>query len=158
MTESPAWNCNTIRCKMFNPNIFYLPVMPAQIYGRHVLSKVQIYFHEKCQFSQLLTPLLWYRRRHRWVQKCAIVHLRSIMHSISSVTSKQTWTTKHNLTWLQDKEGQKQSLEAQGLRYFALEKCYIDTPFFQREVNWFLRRIYLERLETNLHLKDFSDL
>ena len=61
----------------------------------------------------------------------------------------------YNLIWLQDTEGQKQLLEAQGLRNFALKKCYIDMLFFQKEVNRFLkRRIYLERLETNLHLKE----
>ena len=54
MTESPAWHCNTVRCKMFNPNIFYLPVMPAQIYGRHILPKFRFSFMKNVNIQNSL--------------------------------------------------------------------------------------------------------
>ena len=54
MTESPAWHCNTVRCKMFNPNIFYLPVMPAQIYGRHILPKFRFTFMKNVNIQNSL--------------------------------------------------------------------------------------------------------
>ena len=54
MTESPAWHCNTVRCKMFNPNIFYLPVMPAQIYGRHILPESRFTLIKNVNFRNSL--------------------------------------------------------------------------------------------------------
>ena len=57
LTESPAWHCKTVRCKMFNPNIFYLSVMPAQIYGRHILPKFRFTFMKNVNIhNSLLCP------------------------------------------------------------------------------------------------------
>ena len=39
---------------MFNPNIFYLPVMPAQIYGRHILPKFRFTFMKNVNIQNSL--------------------------------------------------------------------------------------------------------
>ena len=41
---------------MFNPNIFYLPVMPAQIYGQHILPESRFTFIKNVNFCN---SLLW---------------------------------------------------------------------------------------------------
>ena len=60
LTESPSWHGNTVRCKMFNPNILYLPVMPAQISGRWILPKSRFTFIKNVNIqNSLLWIFLW---------------------------------------------------------------------------------------------------
>ena len=42
---------HTVRCKMFNPNIFYLPIMPAQIYGQLILPESRFTFIKMSTFA-----------------------------------------------------------------------------------------------------------
>ena len=57
LTESQAWHCITVRCKMFNPNTFYLPVMPAQISGRCILPKSRFTFIKSVNIQNSLLRL-----------------------------------------------------------------------------------------------------
>ena len=40
---------------MFNPNIFNLPVMPAQIYGQHILPKFRFIFMKNVNIQNCLS-------------------------------------------------------------------------------------------------------
>ena len=70
LTESPAWHYNTVRCKMFNPNIFYLSVLPAQIYGRHNLPKFRFTFMKNVNIQNSLLriwlPGVWVVTKKEW--------------------------------------------------------------------------------------------
>ena len=123
MTESPAWHCNTVRSKMFNPNIFYLPVMPAQIYGRHILPKFRFTFMKnvnihnsllripQCLVDFLRTSGLflwfcaWYLHQgiiedlydslKDWSRQCLHFHSVQIYVNIVESTITMTGKTRH---------------------------------------------------------------
>ena len=90
MTESKAWQCNTVRCKMFNPIIFYLPVMPAQIYGQHILPKFRFTFMKNvnCHNSLLRSQYI-----------CRIVYsLASVLKALLSERDSSNKTYANLLT------------------------------------------------------------
>ena len=81
MAESPAWHCNTVRCKMFNPNIFYLPFMPAQIFGRCILPKFRFTFIKSVNIQNSLLRT-WALGSHTQLKKMPMKIMRKSKHSI----------------------------------------------------------------------------
>ena len=95
MTESQAWHCSTVRCKMFNPNTFYLPVMPAQISGRCILPKFRFTFIKNVNIQNSLLCL-----QHigiKWV--IHLVHLSNIRIIIERIISPNFPIPHHPLEW-----------------------------------------------------------
>ena len=87
---------------MFKINIFYLPVMPAQIYGRHILPKFRFTFMKNVNIhnSLLRSKLTDKIRSEVLLQKSG---LKCLNEAVASITAVTVWKAKNAM----DPLGQK---------------------------------------------------